>query len=292
MVSIGNFDGVHIGHSHLVERLRRLACGEGVGTVAFTFDPHPVRVLQPEVPFEPLTWTERKAALLHECGIDEVIVVHTTEQLLQQSSQEFFDQVVLDSLKPWGLVEGPNFRFGKGRTGSARTLKRLCAMHDIRLEVVVPQQMTNEIVSSSRIRSSLLKGRVDVAAQLLGRVHRLRGKVGSGAGRGTGIGFPTANLAECEAFLPKDGVYAGTSLIAGTCYVVALNIGPNPTFGETARKIEAHLIGFSGNLLGQIVEVDLMARIRDLITFSGADELSQQIQLDIEKAGRLAETPI
>lgn len=288
VVSIGNFDGLHLGHARLMERTVALARDHGVPAVALTFDPHPSQLLRPEIDFAPLMWLERKSELLQQHGIDEVVVIETSLEFLEQSSGDFFDCVVLGSLQPRGLIEGPNFRFGKNRTGSVSMLGDLCAAHGLTLEVVDPVSVDGQVVSSSRVRHNLSEGKVDLARQLLGRPHRLRGTVGAGAGRGAGIGFPTANLQKWYTIVPADGVYAGRAAVAGVTYPVGLNIGPNPTFQESRRKVEAHLVGFSGDLLGQLLEVDLLELVRATRRFRSSDELVDQIEADLQRVRHIA----
>ena len=288
IVSIGNFDGVHLGHLQLVKCMRGMARREGVPAVAFTFDPHPVSLLRPEQSPEPLTWTERKVKLLQSHGVDEVVVLHTTLEFLRLSADEFFAQVIRSSLRALGLVEGPNFGFGRGRGGSVATLNRLCPAAGVQLETVDPLLLDGQAVSSSRIRQCLAAGRVDLALRLLGRPHRVRGRVGTGAARGAGLGFPTANLDGCDTFLPADGVYACRAVAASRTWPVAAHIGPNATFGEVQRKLEAHLIGFGGDLRGQMLEVDFVARLRGTQAFASAAELVEQMRRDCAEAERIA----
>ena len=283
-MSIGNFDGVHLGHQRIVACLCRQARAQNVTAVAFTFDPPPVALLRPDQSPEPLTSTERKAELLHSYGVDEVIVVHTSMALLRLLPEEFFERVIRGSLRTGGLVEGPDFGFGRNRSGTVATLKQLCAGCELNLEVVDPVVIEGDVVSSSRIRRCLAAGQVELAARMLGRPHRIRGRVGPGVGRGAPLGFPTANLHGCDTLLPGDGVYAGQAPLAGKVWPVAANIGPNPTFGEHARKVEAHLIGFSGDLTGQVLEVDLFARLRDTRKFASPADLVSQLHRDVEHA--------
>jgi riboflavin kinase/FMN adenylyltransferase len=287
-VSIGNFDGVHRGHMQLVDCLRSIARERGAPAVAFTFDPHPVSLLRPKMTPTPLTWLERRVELLHEHGVDEVVVVRTSHDLLRVGADEFFHRVIRDGLRAVALVEGPNFGFGRDRSGTITTLNRLCTAARISLEVVDPIEIEGEVVSSSRVRQCLAAGQVELAARLLGRPHRIRGRVGPGAGRGAELGFPTANLAACETLAPADGVYACQTIAAGRTWPVALNIGPNPTFGESSRKVEAHLVGFDGNLTGTTLEVDFVARLRDTRRFTSAAELVEQIRRDVDQVVRQA----
>jgi len=252
--------------------------------VAFTFDPHPVNLLRPEQSSAPLTWTERKAELLHASGADEVVVIHTSMNLLRLTAEDFFEHVVRGSLDAQVLVEGPNFGFGRNRAGSIATLNRLCAAAKIRLEVIDPMQIDGQVISSSRVRQCLADGQVEVATRLLGRPHRVRGQVATGAGRGASLGFPTANLHGTDTVVPGDGVYACRVEHAGKSWPVAAHIGANTTFGEVQRTIEAHLIGFAGDLVGQLLEIDFLSRLRGTQKFDSPAELVEQMRRDVEQA--------
>ena len=218
--------------------------------------------------------------------MNEVGVFQTGPWLLGLTAREFFDRVLVEQLGVKGIVEGPTFGFGRDRGGDSRLLGDWCVEAGLGFEVVAPSQDDGSIVSSSRIRQILGAGEVEAAARMLGRPHRIRGVITHGAGRGAGIGVATANLDEIDTMIPDDGVYAAHAFIdgAGPPWPVACNIGPNPTFGEQAHKVEAHLIDFSGDLYGRIVELDLLARIRPTRRFAGLEDLLTQIRQDIADA--------
>ncbi len=287
-VTIGNFDGVHRGHARIIEKLRSVALKVGGPAVVFTFDPHPVRLLRPELAPPPLTWTDRKAELLSDLGVDAMVAYPTDLALLQLSPGEFFQQIVQDQLHAKAMVEGPNFYFGRDRAGDVHTLKELCEGAGIGLSIVAPMQEgpSGEFVSSSRIRKLIAAGNIDAAGQMLTAPYRLRGMVTHGAARGAKIGFPTANLDAVDTILPGMGVYAGQAHVVNDDrdWPAAINIGPSPTFGEETVRVEVHLIGFSGNLYGQPLEVDFIARLRDIQTFAGVEALKQQLARDVEAA--------
>jgi riboflavin kinase/FMN adenylyltransferase len=282
-VSIGNFDGVHQGHARIVETLHAQAAAVGGPSIVFTFDPHPVRLLRPnEVP-PPLTWSDRKADLIRELDVDGMVVYPTDEKLLALTPQEFFRQIVVEQLGARAMVEGPNFFFGKDRAGDIEVLRSLCAASDITLEVVQPLTVGTEYVSSSRIRRLIEAGDVGQAAEMLTRPYRIRGMVTHGAGRGAKLGFPTANIDAIDTILPAIGVYAGWAFFGNERWPAAVNIGPNPTFGEDRLKVEAHLIGYSGSLYGQPLEVDFLARVRETRRFASVEELQQQLASDVRE---------
>jgi len=282
-VSIGNFDGVHQGHARIVETLHAQAAAVGGPSIVFTFDPHPVRLLRPnEVP-PPLTWSDRKADLIRELDVDGMVVYPTDEKLLALTPREFFRQIVVEQLGARAMVEGPNFFFGKDRAGDIEVLRSLCAASDITLEVVQPLTVGTEYVSSSRIRRLIETGDVGQAAEMLTRPYRIRGMVTHGAGRGAKLGFPTANIDAIDTILPAIGVYAGWAFFGNERWPAAVNIGPNPTFGEDRLKVEAHLIGYAGSLYGQPLEVDFLARVRETRRFASVEELQQQLASDVRE---------
>lgn len=293
-MAIGNFDGVHLGHARIVERLREVAGEVGGPAIVFTFDPHPVRLLRPELAPPPLTWTDRKAELLAQLGVDAMITYPTDEALLALSPSDFFDTIVREKLDARAMIEGPNFYFGHNRAGDIQTLGELCSAAGVRLEIAQPLRAggAGEFVSSSRIRRLIAAGDVDAARALLTQPYRLRGMVTHGAARGAKLGFPTANLDAIDTILPGMGVYAGRAYVAtasgSTAWPAAINIGPSPTFGQAELRVEVHLVGFSGSLYGQPLEVDILARLRDIQPFAGVDELIAQLRRDVEAARLVA----
>jgi riboflavin kinase/FMN adenylyltransferase len=287
-VAIGNFDGVHAGHAQIIDQLRQAAQRVSGPSTVLTFDPHPVRLLRPSEAPPPLTWTDRKAQLLSDLGVDMVVAYPTDEALLKLSAREFFSQIVCGHLQAKALVEGPNFRFGRGREGDVAMLGQLAHEAGISLSVVEPVVVDGQIVSSSRVRGLIAAGQIEQATQLLTQPYRIRGLVVHGAGRGAKLGFPTANIDGIDTLLPPPGVYAGRVLRQNSKYAAAINIGPNPTFGEHALKVEIHLIDWQGSLYGEVLEVDFTARLRDIQRFESAEKLQQQLQSDIANAQKLS----
>jgi len=289
-VAIGNFDGVHVGHARIIQRLLAKAKEVSGPSIVFTFDPHPVRLLRPDKAPPPLTWTDRKAELLADLGVDAVIAYPTDEALLSLSPEEFFARIVRQELAAQAMVEGPNFYFGKHRAGNIELLAQLCRTAGMQLEIVEPLVMDGDIVSSSRIRALIAAGEVAQARELLSEPYRIRGMVTHGAARGQKIGFPTANVDAIDTLLPAHGVYAGRGYVGEDRWPAAINIGPAPTFGENAVKVEAHLIGFHGSLYGEPIAVDFLSRLRGVQTFAGALALKVQLAADI--AATLAATKL
>jgi riboflavin kinase/FMN adenylyltransferase len=293
-VTVGNFDGVHRGHRHLLGELAARAAALGGPAVALTFDPHPLQILRPQQ-FPPLlTTVPDRAELMQRCGVTEVVVLRTTPELLHLTAREFFDAILVAKLRPRVVVPGFNFHYGHNREGTVEVLAAQCREARIDFDLVRPLEIEGGPVSrggpvsSSRIRAELLRGDVAAAAGLLGRPYRLRGTVGVGQRRGRTLGFPTANLEGVATVVPANGVYAVRAWIDGRAWPAAANVGPNPTFGEEARKIEAHVIGFDGDLYGRELAVDFVERLRDTRPFAGVAELLEQLGKDVAQARQLA----
>lgn len=305
-VTIGNFDGVHRGHRAVMSQVRALADRVGGPAVVFTFDPPPIRLLRPEEAPEALTSMTRRAELLKQFGIDHVIVFPTSLELLQLEPEAFFSNIIVDSLKAKAIIEGENFRFGRKRRGDTQLLQQLCDEKGIEFSLLSLQQETGDWISSTRIRTEIEAGNIQAANQLLVEPYRISGIVSQGEQRGRTIGFPTANLESIPMLCPSIGVYAGrvaklqpadSSSNVGysgnaawqkaTGLPVALNIGPNPTFGVSGFKVEAHIVGFEGDIYGANLEIELFERIRDVRKFASILELTTQLSSDIEKTKAL-----
>lgn len=283
IVTVGNFDGVHCGHQQMLTTLQEIAAHHSAPAVVVTFDPHPLSLLRPDAPLPRLTTIPRRTELLKQYGADEVIVLPVTHDLLQMSADEFFSDILVQCLAAKGIVEGPNFRFGHDRQGDVQRLSEMCRSRDITFQVIDAVNDEGHMISSSRIRSLLGDGLVLEAVAMTGHAHRLSGKVSRGAGRGRQLGFPTANLDGINVMLPADGVYAGTTVVGEQQHTVAISIGPNPTFDDNRIKVECFLDGFDGDLYGQQLDIDLLCEIRSLCSFGSVDELTQQIQSDVEQ---------
>ena len=200
---------------------------------------------------------------------------------------EFFVRIIRKSLGARALVEGPNFYFGHNREGTVERLAQLSSAAGISLDIVPPVVIDGDIVSSSRVRDLIRDGKVEQAAKLLSSPYRIRGMVTHGAGRGAKIGFPTANLSAVDTLLPALGVYAGRAQISGGIYPAAINLGPSPTFGDAMIRVEVHMIGLDDALYGQPLEVDFVARLRDIRPFDSPAALIEQLNLDIEQVKRI-----
>jgi riboflavin kinase/FMN adenylyltransferase len=272
----------------MIHTLVKLSHERKLSAVVLTFDPHPISILRPQLAPPRLSTIQYRAELFEAYGVDCLIVIPTDRSVLNLTPEEFFEQIVCRELEAKGLVEGENFCFGRDRSGDISTLKTLCRNSGFTLEVVPSVLVVNQLVSSSSIRSLIAAGEMTAAIELLGHLYRVSGTVMRGAGRGRTLGFPTANLENVETLLPADGVYAGVTQVEERSYPAAVNIGPNPTFGETERKIEVHLVDYKGELYGEQIDVDLFDRIRANAQFANADELKRQLNEDIATVRRLA----
>jgi riboflavin kinase/FMN adenylyltransferase len=271
----------------MLGRLKELSVQLGLPAVVVTFDPPPLAILAPERLPPRLTTVEQKVALLRAQGVDEVIVWPVSRELLSLTAEQFFEQIVCDQLKCLGIVEGPNFCFGRARGGNVEVLKRLGAATNTPVVIAEPSETGGAMISSSQIRGALSAGDVVQARELLGRPYAIEGTVVTGAQRGRLLGFPTANLSQVETLIPPRGVYAARTTIQGIAWPVALNIGPNPTFGEDQLKLEAHVIGYSGDLYGQTLSLQLLDQLRGVKKFSGVEELREQLERDIERCSEI-----
>ena len=286
-IAIGNFDGVHRGHQEMIRVLRDCAERSGVPAVVFTFDPHPVRVLCSETPHFSLSTLDYKLELLQHYGVDTVVVMPTPRDLLELSPQQFLADVVVRQMQASGLVEGTNFRFGRGRSGDVRTLQSLCTEHGLQLEIVQPVSMAGAVVSSSRIRELVVDGSLERACEMLGHTYQLSGTVVAGARRGRELGFPTANLEDVHTLIPGDGVYAGRAVVDDCWFTAAISVGTNPTFGDGPRSIEVHLLDFNRDLYGQTLRVEFLQRIRETQPFSSIEQLKTQLHDDVGRIRKI-----
>lgn len=286
--TFGVFDGVHLGHQDLVGRAVAWARERGGLTVVLTFVEHPLRLLAPVYAPPVLTPLRRKLALLEQLGVDVAVAVHFTRPFASQPPEQFVRHTLVDQLRARAVFLGFNNRFGRGGTGDTALLARLGEEWGFEVVVVPPVLIGDAVVSATRVRELLLDGQVRRAWALLGRPHDFEGRVVTGEGRGRLLGFPTANLALDEQVLrPCGGVYAVRVRRGpgdGSVHAGMLNIGNRPTFGGLHVSIEAHLLNFEGNLLGQTLTVELIERLRDEQKFESAEALRRQIERDRERA--------
>jgi riboflavin kinase/FMN adenylyltransferase len=289
-VALGNFDGLHRGHRELLHRARAAADRMGGDAVVYTFEPHPARVLAPDLAPPLITTLDRKLELIADCGIDVAVVEPFTRELASLSPDDFLGTVVVDVLKARHVVVGYDFTYGHKRSGTTETLRASGAKAGFEVEVVDPVTIEGIIASSTKVREFVHEGNLPGARLLLGRNFEVDGVVVKGAGRGASIGVPTANLEVGNTLMPKGGVYAvrvtpldGES--ASEPMNGVANLGTNPTFVADGNLVlEVHLLDFSGDLYDRRLRVGFIERLRGERRFSGVDELVAQIRADIEHA--------
>lgn len=282
-VTLGNFDGVHIGHKKIFEKLRSCVDKSGSEAVIFTFDPHPVKVLRPDETHKLISPLPEKLKLLEESGADAVILADFTKTFAAQHPAHFVREIIHKAIGARHVIVGHDFTFGKGKEGTIDSLRLLGDELGFQVEVVPAVKIEGQIVSSTRIRELIRQGDVKKAAMLLGRFHYIAGKVIEGHGRGKPLGFPTANIDYHAELLPEDGVYASKAEIEGKTYGAATNVGVNPTFGNEKRSIETFIFDLDETLYGKTIKVSFIERIRGEVAFSSPEELANQIARDISK---------
>jgi riboflavin kinase/FMN adenylyltransferase len=284
-VAFGAFDGVHLGHQRLLLRTARSAEGSNLRSAALTFEPHPAKILHPDRELALLTDLDEKAALIERLGIDLLVVADFDEAMAFMSAEEFLVEVLKETLGARCLVVGPQVSFGCGALGDILFLEQQAPRHEIALEVVQTVASGAIPASSTAIRRLLMDGAVEKASRLLGRPYRLTGTIVKGAGRGHQLAFPTANLkVQSEKLWPRDGVYAGWAEIRGSLLPAVINVGPRPTFRDSSRVVEAHILDFEHDLYGMTLAVEFVSRLRDERQFSSSGELRSQIERDCEAA--------
>jgi riboflavin kinase/FMN adenylyltransferase len=292
LLTIGVFDGVHLGHRHLIKKLTQQADEGNFLSGVVTFSSNPKAVLSHRTKLARLTTLEERASLLKSLGVDLVIPLTFTTEVAALSAREFV-LYLKKYLKMRGLVIGPNFALGRGREGNAATLQSLGQELGFTVEVVKPLMLESSLVSSTAVRDALARGDMKTTAKLLGRNFSLSGPVAAGVERGHILGFPTANIqVDHEQALPEDGVYATLWHVGDKVYQSVTNIGVKPTFGKGERTVEVHILGFSGDLYGQKLIIELVERLRAEMKFAGPEELSAQIKKDVEQAKMILKKPL
>jgi riboflavin kinase/FMN adenylyltransferase len=297
VVTIGVYDGVHLGHHAVLRLVRELADARGLQAVCVTFDRHPAEVVRPDSAPKLITSPEQKLELLAATGfLDLCFVLHFDAARSRETAEEFVQEVLVDAAGARLVVVGSDFHFGRGRGGDVALLQRMGA--ELGFEVIgvgLEAAAGGTIYSSTRIRERLAEGDVTGAAALLGRPHEVRGRVEEGDRRGRELGFPTANVAvPSRVCLPADGIYAGTFVgDDGVERVTAISLGRRPTFYEQADAslLEAHVLDFDGDLYGQAAKVRFRSRLRGEVRFESVDALVEQIALDVEQTRQVLSSP-
>lgn len=288
MLALGNFDGLHRGHSKIIERIRRGAAERSGTALVLTFDPHPPRVVRPDKAPLLLMTLDQKLDALGRAGVQGAAVVRFTHELSRWAPETFVKTVLVDWLRVAEVWVGADFLFGRDRSGNFSLLRALGGQHGFRAEKIDPVRYKDFVVSSTRIRRLVAEGRVDEAGALLGHHFFIDGTVVRGAGRGRELGIPTANLETVNELVPPDGVYATTVGIDGVVHPSVTNIGLRPTFADAARPVvETHVLGVDRDLYGQRLRLGFVQRLRDERRFPDVDALKAQIDADVRRARRL-----
>lgn len=281
-ITLGVFDGVHRGHQMLIERVRSEAKARGLGSGVVTFHPSPVTVLRPGTPFAYLTTLEQRVELLKETGVDWVAVVQFTSELSLVSAEDFA-RVLVEEARVRLIVVGEDFAVGRGREGTVPRLQEIGK--ELGFEVIpvtLLKREEDDAISSTRIRRALAEGEMGEVTRMLGRPYSIRGPVLHGEERGRTIGFPTLNIGvSADRALPPNGVYVTRAEVRGKTYSGTTNIGTQPTFEGTTRRVETYLLDFEGDVYGQVVRIELLERLREERKFDGVDALVAQISSDV-----------
>jgi len=285
VLALGNFDGLHRGHTKIIERVRRRAEERAGVAVVLTFDPHPTHIVRPDKAPKLLMTKAQKLDALQAAGMDGTAVVRFTPELSRWEPEEFVTRVLVDWLHVAEVWVGANFLFGHDRAGNFSLLRLLGARYGFRAEKIDPVRYKDFVVSSTRIRRLVAEGRVDEAGALLGRQYYVDGTAVRGDGRGRTIGFPTANLCTENELLPPHGVYATTATIDGVVRPSVTNIGVRPTVDRSGRTtIETHIFDVDRDLYGATIRVGFVLRLRDERAFDSVDALRDQIAADCDRA--------
>jgi riboflavin kinase / FMN adenylyltransferase len=283
-LSVGNFDGLHLGHQKILRQVIERAQAQQAIAGVITFDPHPLKVLRPgQAPPLVETMNQRMEGFA-AIGLEAALVLRFDRALAALSPEEFVRGVLVDELKTAAVLVGQNFRFGQRQEGNVETLAELGRRFGFSVQIVEPVMIDGEFVSSSGVRSAVAEGRVAHAARLLGRPFALTGQIIRGAGRGATVVFPTLNLAPEQELLPKVGVYTTETRLEGRLYRSATNVGFRPTFDGTLLGVESHLFDFSQEITQGRLEVRFWERLRDERKFSSPAELRAQIATDLHQA--------
>ena len=283
LLTIGVFDGVHLGHQYLISQLTEHTRRQNLLSGVVTFRQHPREVLSPQTKLPYLTSLAEKVSLLKNEGVDAVITLSFTRELARLSVRQFVS-LLKKYLRMRGLIIGPDFALGRNREGNADTLRKLGQDMSFRVTVIPPVRVNDEMVSSTAIRDALADGDMKKVASLIGRSFSLQGRVTTGVGRGSELGFPTTNLdIDPKQALPAEGVYATWAHIDDKAYQSMTNIGRRPTFGGNGRTVETYILNYQGNLYGRELKIDIVERLRGEKRFDTVEELKKQIAEDVKQ---------
>ncbi len=285
VVTLGNFDGVHLGHQRILKKVQERAARLGTSSVVYTFEPHPLKIVAPQKSPPLILDTEEKARIVGALGIDYMVVASFTKEFAARHPREFVEEEIRPIATE--VCVGLDFSFGKGKAGTAGYLKELGEELGFRVHLIPACKKRGAIVSSSRIRRLIMEGEVQKAATLLGRPFAIKGRVVRGRNIGREIGFPTANIRPEGEIIPADGVYAAFAEAGKARYRAVINIGKAPTFGCRERSVEVHMLGFTGSIYGKRLRVEFVKRLRGEKAFASCEALKRQIGRDIKRAEKI-----
>lgn len=288
-VTIGNFDGVHLGHQILFSEVVSRAYQNKGPSIAVTFEPHPLKVVRPDIGLKLISTLEQKKELIALANIDKLVIIPFTREFAGTPAEVFVDQILRQAIGVQDLVVGYDYAFGKGRQGDINFLKEQGRAKGFTVSVVEPYYVDDMLASSTKIRELVGLGKMRYVRQLLGRYYQIRGEVRMGKQRGGPLlGFPTANLALSEEDLcPRLGVYVTQVIYDGKCYGGVLNIGYNPTFAGSQLCAETHIFDFNQDIYGKPIKINLLRFLRGEMKFPGPGELAAQITLDVAEAKKI-----
>ncbi len=287
VMTIGNFDGVHVGHQMLFRKTAELALAHGGTSIAFTFEPHPLKIIAPKKVPPLLTHFKKKMALIESFGINLVICADFTRQFADQRPRDFSKNILSEKIGVKEIVVGFDYAFGRGREGTIPYLQKMGEEFGFHVHVVEPFKLNEHTVSSSHVRELIEAGQVETASQFLGRDYSILGPVISGYKTGQAIGFPTANIDTSKVQIPGTGVYAVRVIYENNSYAAVANVGFNPTFHRDRLSVEVHIFDFDQAIYNHEIEVQFVARIRSEMEFKSAADLVVQIKRDIDEAGKI-----
>lgn len=294
VITVGTFDGIHVGHQALLKTVIEKAKNYGAKSTLITFSPHPKLVVprKDNKSIALLSTIKEKISFLEQIGLDQFIILNFTEQFSKISSENFIEKILIEQIGFQEIVIGHDHAFGKDRAGSFKLLKQLASKHQYRVELVDAIYLDGEIVSSTILRNLITAGAIEKANRFLGRSYTLAGRVIRGDGIGRYLSFPTANVQPLsrEKIVPQNGVYAVQVNLNNVSYLGALSIGTRPTFSKTNRTIEVYLINYDGDLYDNCLVIKFLKHLRHEMKFDSANKLMQQIKLDVQQISEQFET--
>ncbi|MBX7149583.1 bifunctional riboflavin kinase/FAD synthetase [bacterium] len=287
VLTMGNYDGIHLGHRHIIKGLLKEAKKRKLPALLYTFNPHPVSVLAPKVAPSLINTFDQKMEILEKLGLDYVVAEKFNKNFAKLSPQKFFDEILVKRLKPHFITVGYDFTFGARRAGNIENLEILSYKNKIDLKIIDPCMKGNTLSSSSLIRRFVSEGKMREASELLTRAFFIDGEVIPGFKRGRAMGIKTANVKTHNKLLPPPGVYVTRTSVGDQLYKSVTNIGFNPTFQNAESSIETHILDFKKEIYGHNIRIHFIEKIRDEKTFSDSNELFKQIEKDIAKAQKI-----